>query len=138
MNRSITISLLALMLSAPLSSLAGKLDVRDGAWQLNFNNADRTVSYSFKGKKMLDGVFSTALDPSEVLLDTRKYPDVELRKQKINDEFGKGTKYTYIYSGLPGRENIEQATYVYPSLPYILVETTLVAEQGTTSSKSTD
>lgn len=134
MNRSITIPLLALMLSAPLSSLAGKLDVRDGAWQLNFNNADRTVSYSFKGKKMLDGVFSTALDPSEVLLDTRKYPDVELRKQKINDEFGKGTKYTYIYSGLPGRENIEQATYVYPSLPYILVETTLVAEQGTTSS----
>ncbi len=134
MNRFITLSLVAMMAAAPVTVFAGKLDVKDGQWKVSFNDADRTVAYSFNGKTLVSGAHVTAADPSFNTLDSKLYPRVELKKESVNDAFGKGKKYTYVYSGLPGRDNIEQTFYVYPKLPYMLVEASVVAAKGKTSS----
>ncbi|MDE5983464.1 MAG: hypothetical protein K2G92_10215, partial [Duncaniella sp.] len=127
-------SLVAMMAAAPATVFAGKLDVKDGQWKVSFNDADRTVAYSFNGKTLVSGAHVTAADPSFNTLDSKLYPRVELKKESVNDAFGKGKKYTYVYSGLPGRDNIEQTFYVYPKLPYMLVEASVVAAKGKTSS----
>jgi alpha-galactosidase len=48
------------------------------------------------------------------------FPAASVKKEKLNDALGKGTKYTYIYKG-DGFE-LEQYFYTYNNLPYFVTQ----------------
>ena len=113
-------------------------DISDGPWKITFDGHSKTVSYVQYGKEVVKGAYveihkSTKIHDSkaEKLLST-SYPTITLAKTAVNDEFGTGTKYTYTYSGLVGKDDIEQSFYIYSDRKYMLVEAALVAKGGKT------
>ena len=113
-------------------AVAGNLDITDGKWSMTFDTSAKTLSYAQDGKTYVKGAYVTATDKNDNILDSKSYPSVELTSSPVNDGFGSGTKYTYTYSGLAGKDRLEHNIYIYPSLPYILVEAGVVASSGTT------
>lgn len=113
-------------------------NISDGQWKITLDEQTKTLSYSQNGTEVVRGAYveihkASAVhdDNAETLLST-SYPSVKLTSSKVNDAFGAGTKYTYTYSGLSGKDNIEQSFYIYPDRNYMLVEAELVAQSGTT------
>ncbi len=113
----------------PLSATAGDLDITDGAWSITMSSS-KTLIYAQSGTTLLKGVYVKVLNGSETELLSKDYPTVTLSKESVSDVFGAGTKYTYTYSGLSGKENIEQSFYIYPDLNYLLVDAKIVATNG--------
>lgn len=111
---------------------AGELDINDGNWSITFSSATKTLTYMQNGKTLLKGAFVQVRAASEEMLESRNYPQVSMSKESVHDVFGTGTKYTYTYSGLQGKDNIQQSIYVYPSLDYLLTDASLIASEGTT------
>ena len=114
----------------PLSASAGDLDIADGVWSITLSS-NKTLTYAQAGTTLLKGVYVKVLNGSETELLSKDYPKVTLSKDPVSDVFGTGTKYTYTYSGLSGKENIEQSFYIYPDLNYLLVDAKIVATSGT-------
>ena len=113
-------------------------NINDGQWKITFNEQAKTLTYSQNGKEVVKGAYieihkaKTIHDnKAETLLST-SYPTVSLSNTAVADAFGNGTKYTYTYSGLEGKDNIEQSIYIYPGKNYLLVEAALVAKAGET------
>lgn len=119
--------------SSSLTAMAGDLDINDGAWAITAGTSN-TLTYTQNGKTLIKGAYVTALDPSYNEMSSKSYPNVTLSKKSITDGFGTGTQYTYRYSGLSGKNDLEQNIYIYPNLPYLLVEASVIASSGTTSS----
>lgn len=117
-----------------LPSLAGELDITDGAWKITFNASNKTLTYAQNGKTILKNVYISALNGAEETLESKNYPTVKLTQTALSDVIGTGTKYTYTYSGLSGKDNIEQSFYIYADKGYMLVDAALVANGGTTKS----
>lgn len=115
------------------SAMASDMDVTDGIWNIVFDSSAKTVSYNREGKTLVKGAYTTATLPDGSILESTAYPTVNLKKETVADGFGNGTKYTYVYSGLSGKDNLEQSVYIYDGLPYVLVESTLASNSGTTS-----
>lgn len=128
---------LATMLAVPAIMWA-QHDINSGAWKITFDEQAKTLTYSQNGTEVIKGAYveihkAKAIhdNKAETLLST-SYPTVTLTNTAVNDAFGSGTKYTYTYSGLSGKDNIEQSIYIYPNKNYILVEAELVAQNGET------
>lgn len=120
-------------LAMATTAFAGDLDINDGIWNIQFDASGKTLTYNRDNKMLLKGAYVTATLPDETILESTSYPAVNLNKTQISDGFGTGTKYTYVFSGLSGRNNLENSIYIYSELPYILIEASLVAPSGTTS-----
>ena len=116
----------ALALLMPHGASAGH-DIAAGDWQVVFDEAAHTVTYVRAGQQLVRGAYVEVHDASGNVLLSKDYPKVALSKTQVADEFGAGAKYTYTYSGLEGKDNIEHSVYVYPGLNYVLVEAVLVA-----------
>lgn len=121
----------------PTISLA-QHNINDGKWKITFDEQAKTLTYSQNGKEVVKDAYieihkakTIHDDKAETLLST-SYPTVTLSNTKVADAFGNGTKYTYTYSGLQGKDNIEQSIYVYPDKNYLLIEAALVAKNGET------
>lgn len=115
------------------TALAGDLDIKNGKWKILFNKESKTVAYVYKNQTLLKDVFVEALNANEEELISSAYPNVSLKQETISDVFGNGKKYTYTYSGLAGKETLEQVFYFYPKRSYLLTEAYLVADQQTSS-----
>lgn len=115
------------------SAMGASGDITDGVWNIQFDDASKTASYSCNGKVLLKGVYVSATLPDGTILESNTYPEVNLTKTPVTDAFGSGTRYTYVFSGLAGKNNLEQSFYIYPDLPYMLAEATMVSPSGTTS-----
>lgn len=113
------------------TAMAGDLDISDGGWSIAFNTSSKTLSLTQNGTALLKNVFARVLNAGEETLETTQYPDVALKKEAYTDALGTCVKYTYTYSGLSGKDNIEQIFYIYPDRGYLLVEADLVANSGT-------
>lgn len=125
-----------LITSAALAALpalaTAQHNISDGAWSITFDESAKTLTYTQNGVKLISNAYVAVHNPDEEQLLSKNYPDVRLDKTAINDEFGSGTKYTYTYSGLQGKDNIEQSIYIYPDKGYMLVSATLVAAGSST------
>lgn len=130
MNIKQSLSAMALTLFSTWA-FAGNLDISDGGWNIVFDNSSKTISYSQNGTTLIKGAFVRILNASEETLESTQYPNVSLTHASYNDALGNCTKYTYTYSGLTGKDNIENIIYIYPDRGYILVEADLVANGGT-------
>ena len=112
--------------------MSAQYDIKDGAWQIKFDENAKTLTYTQNGVDLVRNAYVAVHNPAETQLLSKNYPNVKLDKKAVNDEFGAGTKYTYTYSGLQGKENIEQSIYIYPDKGYMLVDAVLVANGETT------
>ncbi len=131
--KSCKLSMICAGLAMATTAFAGDLDINDGIWNIQFDASGKTLTYNRDNKMLLKGAYVTATLPDETILESTSYPAVNLNKTQISDGFGTGTKYTYVFSGLSGRNNLENSIYIYSELPYILIEASLVAPSGTTS-----
>ena len=107
-------------------------DINDSGWKITFDKNDKTLSYVRNGRQLVRGVYVAVHNQSEEQLLSKDYPNVKIEKIAVHDEFGQGTKFTYTYSGLKGKDNIEQNIYIYPNKGYLLVDAVLVAAGATT------
>ena len=121
----------AAMMACPLL-VSAQYDINDGRWQITFDQSSKTLTYTQDGVALIKKTYVAVHNPDEQQLKSTDYTDVTLTEEAVNDEFGSGTKYTYTYSGLSGKDNIEQSIYIYPDRGYILVDATLVANGATT------
>ena len=121
----------AAMMACPLL-VSAQYDINDGRWQITFDQSSKTLTYTQDGVALIKKAYVAVHNPDEQQLKSTDYTDVTLTEEAVNDEFGAGTKYTYTYSGLAGKDNIEQSIYIYPDRGYILVDATLVANGATT------
>ena len=121
----------AAMMACPLL-VSAQYDINDGRWQITFDQSSKTLTYTQNGVALIKKAYVAMHNPDEQQLKSTDYTDVTLTEEAVNDEFGSGTKYTYTYSGLAGKDNIEQSIYIYPDRGYILVDATLVANGATT------
>lgn len=126
--KKITIISMSMLLSSALYAQ----NIESGEWNITLNN-DKTLNYSHSGKVIFKNASSTFVTTTGETIETKDYPTVKLTETTINDGFGQGTRYTYTFSGLSGKDNMEQNFYFYPTLPYFLVESTVVSSNGTTS-----
>ena len=114
-----------------LTGCSAGMNVADSDVTANFNEQTKTLSISHKGNPVAAAAYvkATLDDGSEI--DSRNYPDVKLSKQSISDGYGKGTRYTYTYSG--ASPVIEQNIYVYPGKDYFLVDAALTGDNNAAS-----
>lgn len=131
--KSRKLSIICAGLAMATTAFAGDLDINDGIWNIQFDASGKTLTYNRDNKMLLKGAYVTATLPDETIIESTSYPAVNLNKTQISDGFGSGTKYTYVFSGLSGKNNLENSIYIYSELPYILIEASLVAPSGTTS-----
>lgn len=124
--------LAAIMAAAALPAMAGDLDINDSGWEITVSS--NKLTYTQNGNTLIKSAYVTFLDESYAEIASTSYPTVTLTKKAVSDGFGTGTQYTYTYSGLSGKNNLEQNIYIYPNLPYLLVEASVIASSGTTSS----
>lgn len=131
----ITTKLLSVLALAGSSLLAmgGNLDINDGAWKITAGTSN-TLTYAVNGNTIIKNAYVTALDESYNTMSSKDYPSCNLTSKSISDGFGNGTQYTYLFSGKSGQNDLEQNIYIYENLPYILVEASVIASSGTTSS----
>ena len=111
--------------------LAGNLDIKNGKWKIAFNKNTQTIDYLYQETTLLKETFVQAINASGEVLKSSDYPIATLKRENISDTFGKGKKYTYVYSGRPGKENLEQVFYFYPARNYLLTEAYLLSDQRT-------
>ena len=121
---------MAALVACP-AMMSAQHDIKDGAWQIKFDENAKTLTYTQNGVDLVRNAYVAVHNPAETQLLSKNYPNVKLDKKAVNDEFGTGTKYTYTYSGLQGKDNIEQSIYIYPDKGYMLVDAVLVANGET-------
>ena len=126
--KKITIITMSMLLTSALYAQ----NIESGKWSITLNS-DKTLNYTHSGKVIFKNATSTYVTPTGETVETKDYPTVKLTETAINDGFGQGTRYTYTFSGLADKDNMEQNFYFYPAQPYFLVESTVVANNGTTS-----
>lgn len=56
------------------------------------------------------------------------YPDVKYTKEKIEDEFGRGVRHTFVFSGRADGVSLRQDFYVYSKRDYILTDAALTGD----------
>ena len=122
---------MAALVACP-AMMSAQHDIKDGAWQIKFDENSKTLTYTQNGVDLVRNAYVAVHNPAETQLLSKNYPNVKLDKKAVNDEFGAGTKYTYTYSGLQNKDNIEQSIYIYPDKGYMLVDAVLVANGETT------
>lgn len=130
---SISKYLAAFLAVTAIPAMAGDLDITNGVWSITAGT-ENTLTYKQDGITLIKNAYVKALDPSYNEMSSKEYPTVTLTSKSITDGFGSGTQYTYRYSGISGQNDLEQNIYIYSELPYILVEASVIASSGTTSS----
>lgn len=136
MNRlhSAIISSLAIFLLLSCYSLQAKAasssnKIKKNGWEIVYNSSSRTLDYSYKGQAILKGVYVKAKIGAKEI-ESNDYKDIEIRKEKINDAVGRGTKYTVIYSDGPLSEiSIEQNYFFYSDKEYFLTEAWICSDR---------
>lgn len=96
--------------------------IKKNSWEIAYDSSSRTLDYSYKGQAILKGVYVKAKIGAKEI-ESNDYKDIEIRKEKINDAVGRGTKYTVIYSDGPLSDiSIEQNYFFYSDKDYFLTE----------------
>ena len=104
--------------------------IKSNGWELTYSSTTRTMDYTYKGQSIVKGAFIKAKIGTD---ETRSnhFKEIEIRKQKIKDQIGKGDKYTVIYSKGPlSGIQIEQNYYFYSDKDYFLTEVWLCSDQN--------
>lgn len=112
---------------------AGINDIKDNGWDISFDEASHTLSYTQNGTKIVSGAYIEVHTGKGETLISKNYTNVTLDKIQVNDIFGKGVKYTYTYSGLEGKEELQHNIYIYENKSYLLTEAAIIANGATTS-----
>lgn len=103
--------------------------IKKNGWEIAYDYSSRTLDYSYKGQAILKGVYVKAKVGAKEI-ESNDYKDIEIRKEKINDAVGKGTKYTVIYSEGPlSGISIEQNYFFYSNKDYFLTEAWICSDR---------
>lgn len=103
--------------------------IKKNGWEIVYDSSSRTLDYSYKGQAILKGVYVKAKVGAKEI-ESNDYKDIEIRKEKINDAVGKGTKYTVIYSDGPLSDiSIEQNYFFYSDKDYFLTEAWICSDR---------
>lgn len=130
-NRLIT--LLSTALIGCSTIMAGEYDAEYNGWKFTLAS-NKLLTVEQNGKEILPKIYMTALDENDQTLSSKDYSSVSKKEEDINDAFGSGRRITWTYTQ-SGKPTLEQNVYLYPSLPYVLFEGTLIAPSGTTRSR---
>lgn len=126
---SLTIFLLLSCYSLQAKVASSSNKIKKNGWEIVYNSSSRTLDYSYKGQAILKGVYVKAKIGAKEI-ESNDYKDIEIRKEKINDAVGKGTKYTVIYSDGPLSDiSIEQNYFFYSDKDYFLTEAWICSDR---------
>lgn len=114
--------------AAPCVAVAAATDFVQDGWSVRLNSTHHTITLSNHNQPIVAQAMATAITAQGDTLKSALYPQVKLSKSAVTTAWGKGTRYTYRYSGLNGAPDMMQSFYFYPSLPYMLVEGAVEAE----------
>lgn len=136
MNRlhSAIISSLAIFLLLSCYGLQAKAassgnKIKKNGWEITYDSSSHTLNYSYKGQAILKGVYVKAKVGIKDI-ESSNFKDIEIRKEKIDDAVGKGTKYTVIYSDGPLTDiSIEQNYFFYSDKDYFLTEAWICSDR---------
>lgn len=136
MNRlhSAIISSLAIFLLLSCYGLQAKAassgnKINKNGWEITYDPSSRTLNYSYIGQAILKGVYVKARVGTKDI-ESSNFKDIEIRKEKINDAVGRGTKYTVIYSDGPLSDiSIEQNYFFYSDKDYFLTEAWICSDR---------
>lgn len=117
----------AMLLYGSITAHAQSIEFGD--WKITLNN-NKSATFNCGGADILKNVYVRALDSNESELLSTSYPNVELSKESISDAFGNGEKYTFRFSGLSGKDNLEQVFYFYNGNPNFFTEAYIVSQSG--------
>ncbi len=120
---------------ASMNISAADLDIVKGKWNIVFND-NKTLTCKYNGVIVLDGVYMRVGNkPTPATLNdaltSKDCSEVALKSEVVNDAFGSGTKYTYVYKS-SGKNTLEQDIFVYDSHPYILIQGSVVSAADVT------
>lgn len=76
-----------------LTVTAGPLDATVGNWQIVMSTG-KTLTIKNGAQTLLQGVYASARNATDMQIDTKDYPNISLTTENINDAFGNGVKAT--------------------------------------------
>ena len=94
----------------------------DCGWTIDIDKTGRSVSISKDGETLVFGAHASAVALDGIFFSTEDYPEAELLREPVTDDFGSGMRYTVSYFGAKDKPDMEQSFFIYPGLPYMLVE----------------
>ena len=116
-----------------IQAFGGELDWTMGSWSAVMSSSGK-LQLSKNGTVLLKNVYVKAKNANDEELSSNNYPTIKLAQETLTDELGTGKRFTYTYSGLSGKESIEQSFCVYENRDFIVTEASLVAASGQTRS----
>lgn len=127
-------SILLILSAMTFMSMAAEtsLDVVDGKWSISCDSKKMALTFSYDGNAMIKRAGITATDAAGDVMKSSDYPEVTLSTADVNDGFGAGKCYTWLFSGLEGENNLATSVYIYPELSYILVEGSVISSDDST------
>lgn len=125
--RYLTVLLLCFSLQMQGATSGNK--IKHNGWEITYHSSARTLDYSYKGQAILQGVYVKARIGTEDIKSC-DFKEMKIRKEKVDDILGKGTKYTLIYSDGPlSSICIEQNYYFYSDKDYFLTEAWICSDR---------
>ncbi len=106
-------------------------NINDGHWEVVFNTGNKTLTYKYDGNVIVDGAFVRICNKPDQsttndILTSKDAQSVGFASESISDEFGSGTKYTYLYR-CAGNVSLEQNIFIYKNYPYLITKASAVS-----------
>ncbi len=109
-----------------------KQKIKCNDWIITLNQ-DGTTDYFYKGKSILKGSF-VRFKIGNTFLGSKDYNNAEIKKETVEDAFGKGQKFTISYSdSRKTKAEVEQIFYFYSDKDYFLTEVYINSENTISS-----
>lgn len=125
-----TLSIFFLLYSISIFSQSVR-DIKSNDWTIHLNPSTKKLSYSFKGKKIIEEAYAKVKVNADTLYSS-SYTDIKLTSTNVSDGFGKGKRFELIYSD-KAKPTLKQYFYFYPKRDYFSTEV-VVESKGKISS----
>lgn len=118
------------MLSGLLLFLAGcsgaSNSVEYQEWKILFSEENSTLTLKYDDEVLLEGLTARYKLNDDYYLSS-DYDKVSVSTKNIDDEVGRGKKFTFSYTNLEGNPDLEHIFYLYDGSPFFLTEIVLIS-----------
>ncbi len=102
-------------------------------WKFEIDDESGTLEFVHDGDLVLHGVYAEAETKDGMNLRTTDYPVVKVRRDKVNDEIGRGERYILHYSGLAESPDLKHILTFYIKKDFITAELHIVGDGNLSS-----
>ncbi|WP_370758063.1 hypothetical protein [Coprobacter secundus] len=132
-----TILFLSILILSAFSLRAGAVTIKNRGWRITYDEQAKSFDYDYKGLRIfanarpeatcdIPGIGTKTLTPAS-------FATMQYTRNKVDDNFGKGTCHTFRFSGTSASVALVQKIYTYDKRPYILTEVELTGDAGISS-----